>query len=78
MWPPMWQLIADAHGWPRFAVTGFSGGAPHALACAALLAPRVTCCAAVATPAPADAAGVDFFAGRAPGQAEDFRLALTR
>jgi pimeloyl-ACP methyl ester carboxylesterase len=70
------QMIADAHGWPRFAVTGFSGGGPHALACAALLAPRVTCCAAVATPAPADAAGVDFFADRAPGQAEDFRLAL--
>jgi pimeloyl-ACP methyl ester carboxylesterase len=70
------QMIADAHGWRRFAVTGFSGGGPHALACAALLAGRVTCCAAVATPAPADAAGVDFFAGRTPGQAEDFRLAL--
>jgi pimeloyl-ACP methyl ester carboxylesterase len=70
------QMIADAHGWPRFAVTGFSGGGPHALACAALLAGRVTCCAAVATPAPAGAAGVDFFAGRTPGQAEDFRLAL--
>ena len=50
-------MIADAHGWPRFAVTGFSGGGPHALACAALLAGRVTCCAAVATPAPAGAAG---------------------
>jgi pimeloyl-ACP methyl ester carboxylesterase len=70
------QMIADAQGWPRFAVTGFSGGGPHALACAALLAGRVTCCAAVATPAPADATGVDFFADRAPGQAEDFRLAL--
>ena len=70
------QMIADAHRWPRFAVTGFSGGGPHALACAALLAGRVTCCAAVATPAPADAPGVDFFAGRTPGQAEDFRLAL--
>jgi pimeloyl-ACP methyl ester carboxylesterase len=66
------RMIADAHRWPRFAVTGFSGGGPFALACAALLAGRVTCCAAVATPAPADAAGVDFFAG----QAEDFRLAL--
>jgi pimeloyl-ACP methyl ester carboxylesterase len=70
------QLVADAQGWPRFAVTGFSGGGPHALACAALLAGRVTCCAAVATPAPAGAAGVDFFAGRAPGQAGDFRRAL--
>jgi pimeloyl-ACP methyl ester carboxylesterase len=68
-------LIADAMGWPRFAVTGFSGGGPHALACAALLAGRVACCAVVASPAPADAEGVDFFADRAPGSAEDFRLA---
>jgi pimeloyl-ACP methyl ester carboxylesterase len=66
------QMIADAHGWPQFAVTGFSGGGPHALACAALLAGRVTCCAAVATPAPADAADVDFFAAHTP----DFRLAV--
>jgi pimeloyl-ACP methyl ester carboxylesterase len=68
-------LIADALGWPRFAVTGFSGGGPHALACAALLAGRVTGCAVVASPAPADAEGVDFFADRTPGSAEDFRLA---
>jgi pimeloyl-ACP methyl ester carboxylesterase len=72
-------MIADAQGWPRFAVTGFSGGGPHALACAALLTGRVTCCAAVATPAPPSAPGspgVDVFADRAPGQTEDFRRAL--
>ena len=68
-------VIADAQGWARFAVTGFSGGGPHALACAALLTGRVTCCAVVACPAPPDAPGVDFFAGRTPGQAEDFRRA---
>jgi pimeloyl-ACP methyl ester carboxylesterase len=34
--------LADALGVPRFAVMGASGGAPHALACAALLAGRVT------------------------------------
>lgn len=39
------QALADAHGWDRFAVTGGSGGGPHALACAALLADRVTRCA---------------------------------
>ena len=69
------RLIADALGWPRFAVTGFSGGGPHALACAALLAGRITCCAVVASPAPADASGVDFFAEPTPGAATDFRLA---
>jgi len=63
------QAVAHAQGWPRFAVTGFSGGGPHALACAALLTGRVTCCAAVATPAPPGTPG----AGLVPG--EDFRLA---
>jgi pimeloyl-ACP methyl ester carboxylesterase len=37
--------LADAQGWDRFAVTGGSGGGPHALACAALLGDRVTRCA---------------------------------
>jgi pimeloyl-ACP methyl ester carboxylesterase len=66
------RAVADAQGWARFAVTGFSGGGPHALACAALLAGRVTCCAVVACPAPPGRPG----AGRAPGEGEDFRLAL--
>jgi pimeloyl-ACP methyl ester carboxylesterase len=70
------EAIADAEGWGRFAVTGFSGGGPHALACAALLAGRVTCCAAIAPPAPPDAPGAAFFADPAGGSAEDFRLAL--
>jgi pimeloyl-ACP methyl ester carboxylesterase len=65
--------VASAQGWALFAVTGFSGGGPHALACAALLTGRVTCCAAVATPVPP---GADIFADRDPGEAEDFRLAL--
>jgi pimeloyl-ACP methyl ester carboxylesterase len=39
------RALADAHGWNRFAVFGGSGGGPHALACAALLADRVTRCA---------------------------------
>lgn len=41
------RAVADAVGADRFAVWGISGGGPHALACAALLADRV---AAVATP----------------------------
>jgi pimeloyl-ACP methyl ester carboxylesterase len=39
------RALADAQGWDRFAVFGGSGGGPHALACAALLADRVTRCA---------------------------------
>ncbi|WP_327640400.1 alpha/beta hydrolase [Kribbella sp. NBC_00482] len=42
------QLLADAQGWDRFAVTGFSGGGPHALACAALLPDRIVNCSTVA------------------------------
>jgi pimeloyl-ACP methyl ester carboxylesterase len=68
--------VASAQGWAQFAVTGFSGGGPHALACAALLTGRVTCCAAVATSVPPGTPGADLFADRTPGQAEDFRLAL--
>jgi pimeloyl-ACP methyl ester carboxylesterase len=44
--------LADSIGWERFAVTGGSGGGPHALACAALLPDRVTRCAVSASNAP--------------------------
>ncbi|MEV0797088.1 alpha/beta hydrolase [Kribbella sp. NPDC050281] len=37
--------LADGLGWDRFAVTGGSGGGPHALACAALLPDRIVRCA---------------------------------
>lgn len=59
--------IAGALGVDRFAVTGRSGGGPHALACAALLPGRVTRCAAVVAIAPFDAVGLDWFAGQTPG-----------
>jgi pimeloyl-ACP methyl ester carboxylesterase len=69
------RMIADALGWQRFAVTGFSGGGPHALACAALLGSRVNRCAAVSSPAPSEAPGVDFFRRETPEKTESFRLA---
>jgi pimeloyl-ACP methyl ester carboxylesterase len=44
--------VADAFGLGRFAVVGASGGAPHALACAALLIGRVSAAATFAGLAP--------------------------
>jgi pimeloyl-ACP methyl ester carboxylesterase len=55
--------IADALGCERFHSVGGSGGAPHSIACAALLPDRVISAAAIATPAPLDAAGLDWTAG---------------
>ncbi|GAA0410409.1 alpha/beta hydrolase [Acrocarpospora corrugata] len=55
--------IADALGLGVFAVVGRSGGAPHALACAALLPDRVTRAAALVGLAPRTAEGLDWFEG---------------
>jgi pimeloyl-ACP methyl ester carboxylesterase len=55
--------IGDAIGAGRFAVFGHSGGGPHALACAALLPGRVTAAVSMASPAPHDAEGLDWYAG---------------
>jgi pimeloyl-ACP methyl ester carboxylesterase len=68
--------IADALGIDRFAVTGGSGGGPHALACAALLPERVTRCLATASPAPWEAEGFDHFEGMNAGNIEEFRAAM--
>ena len=68
--------MSDLVGWDRFAVWGGSGGAPHALACAALLPRRVKRCASVVGPAPFDAEGLDWFVGMSPGNVEEFTLAL--
>jgi pimeloyl-ACP methyl ester carboxylesterase len=60
------RTIADSLGLERFAVAGRSGGAPHALACAALMPDRVTRSAALVSLAPWDAEGLDWFDGMAP------------
>lgn len=57
--------LADALGVDRFATMGASGGGPHALACAALLPERVVAVATLATLAPRDADGLDWYAGMA-------------
>lgn len=70
-------VVADALELDTFAVVGRSGGAPHALACAALLPDRVTRAAALVGLAPRDAEGLDWFAGMAPSNVNEFRTAST-
>jgi len=69
------SAIADALGLTRFAVAGRSGGAPHALACAALLPHRITRAAALVGLAPRDAEGLDWFAGMTKYNVSDFQAA---
>jgi pimeloyl-ACP methyl ester carboxylesterase len=54
---------------------GVSGGGPHALACAALLADRVTRAVVMVTPAPNDG-DFDFLAGMTQSNIDEFTAAL--
>ncbi len=55
--------ILDALEVERCLTVGWSGGGPHALACAALLPDRVDAAATIASVAPRDAEGLDWLAG---------------
>jgi pimeloyl-ACP methyl ester carboxylesterase len=68
--------IADVLGYDRFHSVGASGGGPHSIACAALLPDRVMSAAAIATPAPLDAEGLDWTAGM--GSENIAEIAATR
>jgi pimeloyl-ACP methyl ester carboxylesterase len=52
-WPRDVEAFADALGLDAFAVAGYSGGASHALACAAALPGRIRCAAVVSGVGPA-------------------------
>jgi pimeloyl-ACP methyl ester carboxylesterase len=68
-------VIADALGIDRFAVTGGSGGGPHALACAALLRDRVLRAACHVGVAPYGAQGLEheaWLAGMDPENVKEF------
>jgi pimeloyl-ACP methyl ester carboxylesterase len=67
--------IADALGIETFAVTGGSGGGPHALAVAARLPDRVLRARCVVGVAPFDSDGLDFYAGMDPQNVKEFGLA---
>ncbi|MEW1778345.1 alpha/beta hydrolase [Streptomyces sp. NPDC086777] len=68
--------IADTLAIDRFAVVGRSGGGPHALACAALMPERVTRVAVLVSIAPRDADGLDWFAGMATSNVQEYAHAL--
>lgn len=69
------EAIADHLGIERFSVVGRSGGAPHALACAAVLNDRVICAAALGSLAPYGALGKDWSIGMAESNVQAFKYA---
>jgi len=75
-WSSTIATLADELGWERFAILGWSGGGPHALACAHGLPDRVTRVGLLAAPeAMTDEAKME---GVAPGGRRLFKLARKR
>jgi len=69
------RAIADALDIDRLVVWGFSGGGPHALACAALLDDLVCAVATFSSLAPYGEPGLDWFEKMGMENADDARLA---
>ena len=67
--------LADHLGAERFLTMGWSGGGPHALACAALLPDRVRAAATIAGVAPYNAQGLDWTAGMGEDNQIEYPLA---
>lgn len=70
------DAVLDALGRSRYLSVGWSGGGPHALACAALDAPRCLGAWSLAGVAPVDA-DFDWTAGMGPENVLEFELAKT-
>jgi pimeloyl-ACP methyl ester carboxylesterase len=68
--------FADERGIGEFATWGISGGAPQALACAALLPDRVTAAAAIAGLTPYGVEGLDWLDGMGEGNIVEFGAAF--
>lgn len=67
--------VLAALGAGEFVTLGWSGGGPHALACAVLLPGRCLAAATMAGVAPHGAPGLDWLAGMAPENVEEFTAA---
>jgi len=65
--------IADELAVERFLTVGWSGGGPHALACAALLPDRTIAAATLAGVGPTDAPDLDFLDGMGEENVQEFR-----
>lgn len=73
------EVVADSLGIDAFAVTGGSGGGPHALACAALTPDRVLRCLAQVSIAPFGPQGLsaqEWLAGMTEGNIVEFEAAV--
>jgi len=64
--------LLDELGVREFRTLGWSGGGPHALACAALLPDRCKAAALLASVAPYNARGLDWLAGMDQSNVEEF------
>ena len=69
--------ILDHLGATDFVTAGWSGGGPHALACAALLPGRCLAVATIAGVAPHSAAGLDWLEGMAQENVAEFSAAVS-
>lgn len=70
------RLVLDQLAIDRAWVLGWSGGGPHALACATLMPERVCGTAIIAGVAPYPAEGLDWMAGMGAENSGEFRAAL--
>jgi pimeloyl-ACP methyl ester carboxylesterase len=68
--------VLDHLGVAEFVTLGWSGGGPHALACAALLPGRCRAAATLAGAAPYGVPGLDFMAGMDEANVEEFSTAI--
>lgn len=68
--------VADALGFDRFAVVGYSGGGSYALGSAAVLGDRVSAAVTLAAIAPYGVEGLDWFDGMVPSGLASLQAAL--
>jgi pimeloyl-ACP methyl ester carboxylesterase len=68
--------LMDALEAPAFVTVGWSGGGPHALACAALLPGRCRAAATIAAVAPYDAKGLQWLSGMGEENVQEFGAAV--